>query len=107
MNGDPPEAAEGHGFDQELSQHVAVLGPERLADPDLAGPLGHRDHVFFFGEDGTTEILAASAKTAQVVATNHLSVSAPVTAIAAVDDAILIRAGTELIRVSSDDKALN
>ncbi len=88
-------------------QSGEVQWTHRLSASTWATPLGHRDHVFFFGEDGTTEILAASAKTAQVVATNHLSVSAPVTAIAAVDDAILIRAGTELIRVSSDDKALN
>ena len=40
-----------------------------------------------------------SAEAPQVVATNHLSVNAPVTGFAAVNDAIVIRAGNELIRV--------
>lgn len=43
---------------------------------------------------------AANAQDApEVLATNRLSVDAPVTGFAAVDDAIVIRAGTEVIRV--------
>ncbi len=32
------------GFDQELPQDLAAARAERLADADLARPLGHRDH---------------------------------------------------------------
>ena len=45
------------------------------------------------------QVLRASAAAPQVVATNHLSVNAPVTGLAAVDDAIVIRAGSDVIRV--------
>jgi outer membrane protein assembly factor BamB len=81
-----------------------VQWTHRLPESTWATPLGHREHVYFFGEDGATVVLRASADGAVVVATNHLSVSAPVTAIAAVDDAIVIRAGTEIIRIGSDDR---
>ena len=35
--------AEQHGLDQELQQDVALPRTERLAQPDLAGPLAHAD----------------------------------------------------------------
>ena len=77
----------------------AVRWTHRLPASTWATPLGHDGHVYFFTQDGVTQVLRASADAPQVVATNPLSVDAPVTGFAAVDDAIVIRAGTEVIRV--------
>ena len=77
----------------------AVRWTHRLPASIWATPLGHEDHVYFFTTDGVTQVLGASAGAPEVVATNHLTVDAPVTGFAAVDDAIVIRAGTEVIRV--------
>ena len=77
----------------------AVRWTHRLPASIWATPLGHQDHVYFFTDEGVTQVLRASAETPDVLATNHLSVDAPVTGFAAVDDAIVIRAGTEVIRV--------
>ena len=77
----------------------AVRWTHRLPASTWATPLGHGGHVYFFTQDGVTEVLRASADAPRVVATNVLSVEAPVTGFAAVDDAIVIRAGTEVIRV--------
>ena len=77
----------------------AVRWTHRLPDSIWATPLGHDDHVYFFTTDGVTQVLRASADAPEVVATNRLSVDAPVTGFAAVDNAIVIRAGTEVIRV--------
>ncbi len=77
----------------------AVRWTHRLPASIWATPLGHEDHVYFFTTQGVTQVLHARADTPEVVATNHLSVDAPVTGFAAVDDAIVIRAGTEVIRV--------
>lgn len=76
-----------------------VRWTHRLPASTWATPLGHRDHVYFFTEEGVTQVLRASAQAPHVVATNHLSVDSPVTGFAAVDDAIVIRAGAETIRV--------
>lgn len=77
-----------------------VQWTHRLPASTWATPLGHEDLVYFFTTKGITQVLRASAEAPQVVATNHLSVDAPVTGFAAVDDAIVIRAGTDVIRVS-------
>ncbi|MYD87955.1 MAG: PQQ-binding-like beta-propeller repeat protein, partial [Acidobacteria bacterium] len=77
----------------------AVRWTHRLPDSIWATPLGHDDHVYFFTTEGVTQVLRASDEVPEVVATNRLSVDAPVTGFAAVDDAIVIRAGTEVIRV--------
>ena len=77
----------------------AVRWTHRLPASIWATPLGHEDHVYFFTTEGVTQVLRASAEVVEVVATNHLSVGAPVTGFAVVDDAIVIRAGTEVIRV--------
>ena len=44
-------------------------------------------------------LLRASSDAPDVITTNHLSVDAPVTGFAAVDDAIVIRAAPKVIRV--------
>ena len=77
----------------------AVRWTHRLPASTWATPLGHDDRVYFFTEQGVTQVLRASTDAPEVLATNHLSVDAPVTGFAAVDDAIVIRAGTEVIRV--------
>ena len=76
-----------------------VRWTHRLPASTWATPLGHRDTVYFFTQEGVTQVLSASAEAPEVIATNHLSVDAPVTGFAVVDDAIVIRAGTEVIRV--------
>lgn len=76
-----------------------VRWTHRLPASTWATPLGHQDHVYFFTQEGVTHVIRASAEAPEVVATNHLSVDAPVTGFAVVDDAIVIRAGTEVIRV--------
>ena len=77
----------------------AVQWTHRLPASTWATPLGHGDRVYFFTEQGVTQVLRASTEAPEVLSTNHLSVDAPVTGFAAVDDAIVIRAGTEVIRV--------
>ena len=77
----------------------AVRWTYRLPASTWATPLGHDDLVYFFTTRGVTQVLRASAAAPEVVATNHLSVDAPVTGFAAVDDAIVIRAGSDVIRV--------
>ena len=77
----------------------AVAWTHRLPASTWATPLGHEDLVYFFTTRGITQVLRASAAAPQVVATNRLSVDAPVTGFAAVDDAIVIRAGGDVIRV--------
>lgn len=77
----------------------AVRWTHRLPASTWATPLGHGDHVYFFTEQGVTEVLRATSEAPDVVATNHLTVEAPVTGFAAVDDAIVIRAGADTIRV--------
>ena len=76
-----------------------VRWTHRLPASTWATPLGHEDRVYFFTESGTTQVLRAAADAPHVIATNPLSVGAPVTGFAAVDDAIVIRAGSEVIRV--------
>ncbi len=71
----------------------------RLPASTWATPLGHDDHVYFFTKQGVTQVLRASAAAPEVISTNHLSVDAPVTGFAIVNDAIVIRAGTDVIRV--------
>lgn len=77
----------------------AVRWTHRLPASTWATPLGHGDHVYFFTEHGVTEVLRAMSEAPDVVATNHLTVEASVTGFAAVDDAIVIRAGADTIRV--------
>ena len=77
----------------------AVRWTHRLPASIWATPLGHENYVYFFTNEGVTQVLRASDEVPEVVATNQLSVNAPVTGFAAVDDAIVIRAGTEVIRV--------
>ena len=64
-----------------------------------ATPLGYRDYVYFFTDTGVTQILRASADAPEIVSTNRLTVDAPVTGYAVVNDAIVFRAGQEVIRV--------
>ena len=77
----------------------AVNWTHRLPASIWATPLGHGDYVYFFTTKGVTQVLRASATAPEVVATNHLTVNAPVTGFAAVDDAIVLRAGSDVIRV--------
>ena len=76
-----------------------VRWSHRLPGSTWATPLGYRDYVYFFTDTGVTQILRASADAPEIVSTNRLTVDAPVTGYAVVDDAIVFRAGQEVIRV--------
>lgn len=73
-----------------------LLFEERLPEGCWASPIGAGDHVFLFGEKGTTTVLAA-ADTFQSVATNVLSVEKPVHGVAATDGAWLVRSHRQLL----------
>ncbi len=73
----------------------------RLPGSIWATPLGYGNRVYFFTEEGVTEVLRASAGAPEVLATNHLELDAPLTGFAAVDEAIILRAGQEVLRVGS------
>ena len=57
----------------------AVRWTHRLPASTWATPLGHDDRVYFFTEQGVTQVLRASTDAPEVLAANHLSVDAPVT----------------------------
>ena len=82
----------------------AVRWTHRLPASIWATPLGHKDLVYFFTDTGSTQVLRASAESPEAVATNHLSVESPVTGVAVVDGAIIIRAGRDVIRVGRPEK---
>ena len=74
---------------------------------NFASPFVYRDCVYWVNPAGAARCLAPESGAVRwthrlpdsMVATNHLSVDAPVTGVAVVNDAIVIRAGTEVIRV--------
>lgn len=72
---------------------------ERLGGEVWASPLAAGDRIYFFGVDGKTHVLRASAKFEQI-AVNTLSGVERVYGVAAVDDALLLRSGGKLIKLS-------
>ena len=71
----------------------------RLASAPWATPIVNGDRVYVFGTDGVASILAADAAAPIELARNSLTVSERVYGVAAVDGALLVRTGRELIRI--------
>lgn len=73
---------------------------QRLGGEVWASPLAAGDRIYFFGIDGKTFVLRAGAKFEQL-AVNTLSEVERVYGIAAVDQALLLRSGRMLIKLSA------
>ena len=71
----------------------------RLASAAWATPIVNGDRVYVFGTDGVASIFAADAAEPTELARNALTVSERVYGVAAVDGALLVRTGRELIRI--------
>ena len=71
----------------------------RLASAAWATPIVNGDRVYVFGTDGVASIFAADAVEPIELARNSLTVSERVYGVAAVDGALLVRTGRELIRI--------
>ena len=71
----------------------------RLASPAWATPIVNGDRVYVFGTDGVASIFAADTAEPIELARNSLTVSERVYGVAAVDGALLVRTGRELIRI--------
>ena len=71
----------------------------RLASAAWATPIVNGDRVYVFGTDGVASVFAADAAEPLEFARNSLSVSERVYGVAAVDGALLVRTGRELIRI--------
>ena len=74
----------------------------RLASPAWATPIVNGDRIYVFGTDGTASILATDAPEPIELARNSLAVSERLYGVAAVDGALLVRTGRELIRIGLD-----
>lgn len=77
----------------------AELWNTRIEGECWASPLAVGDRIYFFTIDGTAQVLRAGEKL-ELLAQNHLSVEGRIYAIASVDNALLIRTGRRLIRLS-------
>ena len=71
----------------------------RLASAAWATPIVNGDRVYVFGTAGVASIFAADAAEPIELARNSLTVSEHVFGVAAVDGALLVRTGRELIRI--------
>ena len=71
----------------------------RLASVTSATPIVNGDRLYVFGDDGTTSVFAVDAAEPIELARNTLRVSERVYGVAAVDGALLVRTGRELIRI--------
>ena len=71
----------------------------RLPSPAWATSIVNGDRVYVFGVDGTATILAADVAEPIELARNSLTVPDRVYGVAAVDGALLVRTGRELIRI--------
>ncbi|MCY4076290.1 MAG: PQQ-binding-like beta-propeller repeat protein [Acidobacteria bacterium] len=71
----------------------------RLPSPTWATSIVNGDRVYVFGIDGTATILAADMAEPIELARNSLTVPDRVYGVAAVDGALLVRTGRELIRI--------
>lgn len=72
---------------------------QRLGGEVWASPLAAGDRIYFFGIDGKTVVLRAGAKFEQLAA-NELTGVERIYGVAAVDQALLLRSGRKLIKLS-------
>ena len=73
----------------------------RLASAAWATPIVNGDRIYIFGTDGVASIFATDAAEPIELARIPLTVSERVYGVAAVDGALLVRTGGELIRIGS------
>lgn len=73
------------------------LWKARLSGSCWATPLAAGQRVYFFGKDGVTTVVAADTDEFRRLAENTLSIDGRVYGVAAVDGAILLRTGSQLI----------
>ena len=71
----------------------------RLASAAWATPIVNGDRIYVFGTNGVASIFAADAAEPTELARNALTLSERLYAVAAVDGALLVRTGSELIRI--------
>lgn len=74
----------------------------RLPDAAWASPIVAGDNVFYFTKKGRTAVLSPSPEGPGVVAENRLATEGTVYGAAAVRGAILVRSGSELVRIGKD-----
>lgn len=80
-------------------QTGAEIWNTRIEGDCWASPLAVGDRIYFFTMDGNTHVLRAGDKVERL-AQNHLSIEGRVYGVASVDNALLIRTGRRLIRLS-------
>lgn len=71
----------------------------RLTDATWASPVVKEGHAYFFTKGGHTHILEPTLEGPGEVAVNHVTVATTVYGVAAVPSGLLLRTGSELIRV--------
>ncbi len=74
---------------------------QRIAGPCWASPITADGKVFFFSQKGKTTVLQPGADGAEVVAENELTIDGTVYGVAAAPAALLLRTGTELVKVGA------
>jgi outer membrane protein assembly factor BamB len=78
-----------------------LLFEERLSEGAWASSIGAGDHIFIFGEKGTTTVLAAQDEF-KILGTNRLAFSKNVPGVAVTDGGFIIRAGNDLVLVGGE-----
>jgi len=73
---------------------------QRLGGENWSSPLAAENRIYFFGIDGKTFVLRAGAKFEQL-AVNELTGVERIYGVAAVDQALLLRSGRKLIKLST------
>ncbi len=71
----------------------------RLPEALWVPPLVTREHVYFFGEGGSTEILERSGDGPRVVVKNELDLPAQLSAVAVSGSTLLLRSGDRLVAI--------
>jgi outer membrane protein assembly factor BamB len=77
----------------------ALLWTTRLPGACWASSLAVRSHLCFFGVDGRTTVLKATRRGLEPLGESSLAISGRVYGVAAVDGALLVRTGGQLIRI--------
>lgn len=71
----------------------------RLAEATWASPIVAGDRVWFFGKDGSATVLRFGEDGAEPLAEGSLELEGPVYGVAAVRGALIVRTGSEVIRI--------
>ena len=76
----------------------------RLASSAWATPIVNGDRLYVFGTDGVASVFAVDTAEPVELARNRLSVSERLYGVAAVDGALFVRTGRELIRIGVEER---